>query len=175
MKPVSDVRLCPMANPAYHKRDCLIAPVKCLRWLSNEYGKPEDCCCLKLAHNAFWVSPGDNLYNDYTNCLIVSRNKVPCCGKQVQKFSKNDSNENNTPPPIRGAIRFGTRKLHKSGLLNSNSSTLGQSPSSETQATNLVVIGDNSVASSVDGSSQQAVPQKMRKRLLRRLLAARDR
>ncbi len=131
MKPASDVRLCPMANPAYHKRDCLIAPVKCLRWLSNEYGKPEDCCCLKLADNAFWVSPGDNLNNDCTNCLIVSRNKVPCCGKQVQKISKNDSNENNTPPPITGAIGFGTRKLHKSGLLNSNSSTLGQSPSSE--------------------------------------------
>ena len=139
VRPASNVRLCSTANAAQSRQDRLIAPVKSLRWLSNKRGKPADSTCLRLGNKVFWVSPGGSLFDDCENCLPESRKGSERCIKSAQQIVKIDCTSQVTaPPPIEGAISFGTRKLQKARIAASpESSIISQSLGSETQASSL--------------------------------------
>ena len=127
VKPSPRVRLCVKADIAHHKRDQLIAPVKCLRNLSDRRGMPAESTCLRLGNQIFWQCQGDHLFDDCVDCLRVAPSN---CKKQMQQINRKDTSSGEGPfPPIEGAIVFGklnNKRIHLS-LQDSSSSSGSQS------------------------------------------------
>ena len=166
VRPTSNVKLCEAADPARLKQDRLIAPVKCLRWLSDKRGKPADSPCLRLGNQVFWQSPGISLFDDCADCLRSSRRRHQDCAKKAQQIIRKDCpGQKSAPPPIEGAVGFGTRKLHKSSLkLTLDNSSLSQSQSTETQVTSISAAKELCAPPAINEIEVQKTRRKWRKR-----------
>ena len=106
----------------------------------------------------FWQSPGMALFDDCSKCLQSSPRGIHVCAKQAQQILRNDCADQQTvPPPIEGAVGFGTRKLHKPRLSTRETPSLSQSHSSETPATSLS-------ASTTSPVSEEAREKKTRRK-----------
>ena len=163
VRPAADVNLCAIANPIYHKQDQLIATVKCVQRLSEENGRPKDNACLRLADQAYWLSPGEDLFKDCTHCLHPTHGKSRPCTKQVQRLLMKDaSTKALKPPPIEGAISFGTRKLLKSGPTALQELPLCQSLSSGIPDVGSSINGEHESSASTDGTQQRQAPRRRR-------------
>ncbi|KAG8530655.1 uncharacterized protein KY384_004010 [Bacidia gigantensis] len=139
IRPAQSVKICMRADAAKLSNNHLIATVKCLRWLSDKRGKSRDSSCLRLGNKLFWVSPGESLFNDCTSCWNNRLHLgVTQCLKQAQPILRKDCPDPKTgPPPLEGAVVFGTRKLLKARSPTPETSSLSQSQSSETQASSV--------------------------------------
>ena len=193
VKPAPSVRLCATANAAQLRQDRLIAPIKCLRWLSDKRGKPTDNSCPRIGKKEFWSSPGTFTFDDCANCilprvgqrsrgtpfvlssprsvprvilpdLVPSRRGTHKCAKQAQQILRNEyTDQKSEAPPTRGAIGFGTRKLQKSRLLPSDSSSLTQSQSSETRASSVSAAETSSTPPALEDTPKEKTVRKLRK------------
>ena len=59
IKPAPNIRLCPLAQSVHQGQDQLTATIKCLQRLSEERCGSKDSACLRIANQAYWLSPGD--------------------------------------------------------------------------------------------------------------------
>ena len=173
LRPAPGARICPTANVAHQQQDYLIAPVKCLRWLSDKRGKPSTSPCFRLGNKLFWLSPGAFLFDDCGECMKnTPLSKAATCTKQAQKISRHDcpSPKELAAPPIEGAVAFGSKKLPpKPEAHDSGKSSFTLSPSVETQATNLSISEkENNAAHLLIGlESTRKTPLRSIRRLLR--------
>ncbi|KAG8530195.1 uncharacterized protein KY384_004695 [Bacidia gigantensis] len=142
-RPASTTKICHVANPINTTSDCLVAPIKCLRFLSKEHGQRDDSTTLKLDDDLFWTPQGLGLFDDCNMCYKTSARSMKVqCKKTKQSISKEDrTRKSNLRPPEEGAVVFGRNKLQKTNYLVPESSSMSQTASTDTPATSLS-IGD---------------------------------
>ncbi len=114
IKPAPNVRLCPMAQSVHQGQNQLTATIKCLQRLSEERCGSKDGACLRIANQAYWLSPGEGLFKDCTHGTGNSDTKATKCEKVPQQILKSYVNpKSHATPPIEGAVIFGKRRLQK--------------------------------------------------------------
>lgn len=115
IKPAPNVRLCPKAQSVHQGQNQLTATIKCLQRLSEERCGSKDSACLRIANQAYWLSPGDELFEDCTHGTGNSHNKVTKCEKLPQQILRDYVDPKSQKiPPLEGAVTFGKRRLQKS-------------------------------------------------------------
>ena len=146
IKPASDVRICPMGNLARHGQSYLTATVKCLQTLSEERSGSTNSTCLRLANQAYWLSPGDDQFEDCTQCLKSDHGRHTKCLKRPQQIVTKEPSSRKacTIPPKRGAVSFGKRKLQKMHTSVLQERLQQPSAVSDTQLVNGVIADEGS-------------------------------
>ena len=157
IRPAPGVRMCHLGNLARHGRNYLTAPIKCLQTLSIENSGHRNSTFLRLANQAYWLSPEDDVFGDCTQCLQPCHGKPGKCGKTPQQLltKKPSPHKACKSLPKEGAISFGKRKLQKS-----NPSITEVSPlAPETSTTNPAAAGDTSHTSDDPSIGALVVPE----------------
>lgn len=114
IKPAPNIRLCPVAQSVHRGHNQLTATIKCLQRLSEERCGSKDSACLRIANQAYWLSPGDGLFKDCTHGTENSDIKATKCEKLPQQILRGYVNpKSHAAPPIEGAVTFGKRRLQK--------------------------------------------------------------
>ena len=142
IRPASGVKMCQLGNLARYGNNYLTAPMKCLHSLSIENSGRKDSTFLRLANQAYWLPPEDDVFGDCTQCLQPCHGKLARCAKIPQQLLSKEPSSRKAckTPPIEGAISFGKRKLQKSNPSMSKAYPLA----TETSVTNRAVAGDTS-------------------------------
>ena len=103
-----------MAQSVHCGQHQLTATIKCLQQLSEERCGSKYSACLRIAKQAYWLSPGDELFKDCTHGTGDSHTKATKCEKLPQQILRGYVNPKSIEtPPIEGAITFGERRLQK--------------------------------------------------------------
>ena len=114
IKPAPNIKLCPMAQSVNHGQNQLTATIKCLQRLSEERCGSKDSACLRIANQAYWLSPGGELFKDCNHGTGDSHTRTTNCEKLPQQILKGYVNPiTHETPPIEGAVTFGKRRLRK--------------------------------------------------------------
>ena len=114
IKPAPNIRLCPKARSVHQGQNQLTATIKCLQRLSEERCGLKDSACLRIANQAYWLSPGDELFKDCTHGTGNSHTKATKCEKLPQQILRGYVNPiTHETPPIEGAVTFGKRRLQR--------------------------------------------------------------
>lgn len=114
IKPAPNIKLCPMAQSVNQGQNQLTATIKCLQRLSEKRCGSKDSACLRIANQAYWLSPGGELFKDCTHGTGDSHTRTTECEKLPQQILKGYVNPiRHETPPIQGAVTFGKRRLRR--------------------------------------------------------------
>ena len=157
IKPASGVRMCQLGNLARYGKNYLTAPIKCLHTLSIENSGRKNSTFLRLANQAYWQPPEDDIFGDCAQCLQPCHGKLAKCAKTPQQLLSKEPSSHKAckSPPIEGAISFGKRKLQKPNPSMTEAYPLAP----ETSTTNLAVLGDTSHTSHEALTGALVVPE----------------
>ena len=157
IKPASGVRMCQLGNLARYGKNYLTAPIKCLHTLSIENSGRKNSTFLRLANQAYWQPPEDDIFGDCAQCLQPCHGKLARCAKTPQQLLSKEPSSHKAckSPPIEGAISFGKRKLQKPNPSMTEAYPLAP----ETSTTNLAVLGDTSHTSHEAPTGALVVPE----------------
>ncbi len=157
IRPASGVRMCQLGNLARYGKNYLTAPIKCLHTLSIEKSGHKKSTFLRLANQAYWLPPEDDVFGDCTQCLQPCHGKLARCAKTPQQLLNKEPSSRKAcrSPPIEGAISFGKRKLQKSNPSMTEAYPLAP----ETSTTNPVVVGNTSHTSHDAPTGTLVIPE----------------